>query len=158
MKQFLDQLPTPGVFRNFNEGIFNGSMAAILKAEWTGGTRFTKDDTTAGKSLSFFLILVSDATFPQTSPFYLRAVCLIIQPVLVSVPLLGDFAPTSSPQRWSIFSHGLPTRKDPGRFLPYLMWLYLVRIFYCSQESKAIDLKFSNNGKFYHGCIELWFV
>ena len=41
----------------------------------------------------------------------------------VSRPVLGDFAPPSSPQRWNIFSHGLPTRKASGRFSHILVHL-----------------------------------
>ena len=41
----------------------------------------------------------------------------------VSRPVIGDFAPPSSPQRWNIFSHGLPTRKASGRFSHILVHL-----------------------------------
>ena len=41
----------------------------------------------------------------------------------VSRPVLGDFAPPSSSQRWNIFFHGLPTRKASGRFSHILVHL-----------------------------------
>ena len=41
----------------------------------------------------------------------------------VSRPVIGDFTPPSSPQRWNIFSHGLPTCKALGRFSHILVHL-----------------------------------
>ena len=70
--------------------------------------------------------------YPQTSFLHLRAARLVIQPVPVKFrsrkPLLGDFAPPSSPQRWSIFSPGLPTRKASGRFFHILCIWYLLAL------------------------------
>ena len=44
----------------------------------------------------------------------------------VSRPVLEDFVPPSSPQRWNIFSRGLPTGKASGGF-PHILciWVHL---------------------------------
>ena len=67
----------------------------------------------------------------------------------VSRPVIEDFAPPSSPQRWNVFSHGLPTRKASGRFSHILVhlhgsiwlcvWVGLVRIYYYSTMAPRLS-------------------